>query len=378
MPFKCSLCFGISIVLFIIFVGTEYYFQTKHTVPWPPLPTSHASNNKSCVRNGTDKSHKKPLNGKDKPTKIFKMLWFVPPTWLSEKKTHIMDYCEFKNCEISFNKNDIENSDLVLFNHAEMNIQPPVKRNNQIWVFSSHESPPHTHKYYRQNQWVDKFDWTFSYRPDSEGYGPYGNIVLRETIKERNYSAIFENKSKDVAWVVSNCETISKRKQYVQKMRKIINVDIFGKCGKPCDDKGGGCKFNQSKYYKFYLAFENSMCKDYITEKLYDLFKDDTDFVPVVRGAPNVKEMFPANTLILALDYNSPEELAHYLKESGANETAYLSYLKGKDKYINKSDFFVLGMCSLCDKLNNKFKRRTPIDILQLMSNKQCVLPNDF
>jgi glutamate racemase len=55
------------------------------------------------------------------------------------------------------------------------------------------------------------------------GYAPYGNIVPRETIKERNYSAIFEKKSKDVAWVVSNCNTISKREQYVEKMRKIIN-----------------------------------------------------------------------------------------------------------------------------------------------------------
>jgi precorrin-6B methylase 1 len=78
------------------------------------------------------------------------------------------------------------------------------------------------------------------------------------------------------------------------------------------------------------------MCKDYISEKLYHLFNDDTDFVPVVRGALNVKAMFPANTLILTVDYNSPEELAHYLKELGANKTTYLSYLKGKDKYINK------------------------------------------
>jgi hypothetical protein len=68
---------------------------------------------------------------------------------------HIMDNCEFKNCEISFNKSDTANSDLVLFNHGEMNIQPPVKRNNQIWVFSSNESPPHTSNYYTQKQFLD-------------------------------------------------------------------------------------------------------------------------------------------------------------------------------------------------------------------------------
>jgi hypothetical protein len=96
-----------------------------------------------------------------------------------------------------------------------------------------------------------------------------------------------------------------------------------------------------------------------ISERLSDLFKDDTDFVPVVRGAPNVKAMSPANALILVIDYNSQAELAHYLEELGANETTYLSYIKGKDKYINKSNLYVLGMCSLCDKHNNKLKRRT-------------------
>jgi hypothetical protein len=69
--------------------------------------------------------------------------------------------------------------------------------------------------------------------------------------------------------------------------------------------------------------------------------------------------MSPANALILAIDYNSQAELAHYLEELGANETTYLSYVKGKDKYINKSNVYVLGMCSLCDKHNNKLKRRT-------------------
>ena len=112
-----------------------------------------------------------------------------------------------------------------------------------------------------------------------------------------------------------------------------------------------------------------------ISERLSDLFKDDTDFVPVVRGAPNVKAMSPANALILVIDYNSQAELAHYLEELGANETTYLSYIKGKDKYINKSNLYVLGMCSLSDKHNNKLKRRTWLDILQLMSNEQCVLP---
>jgi hypothetical protein len=45
-------------------------------------------------------------------------------------------------------------------------------------------------------------------------------------------------KTKDVVWIVSNCNTPSKREKYVKEMQKIINVDIFGRCGKPCVKKG--------------------------------------------------------------------------------------------------------------------------------------------
>jgi hypothetical protein len=38
---------------------------------------------------------------------------------------------------------------------------------------------------------MDKFDWTMTYRSDSEGYGPYGKIILAKIIKEENNTAIF-------------------------------------------------------------------------------------------------------------------------------------------------------------------------------------------
>jgi hypothetical protein len=53
----------------------------------------------------------------------------------------------------------------------------------QKWVFVSVEVLHHTWRYYRQKQWMDKFDWTMTYRSDSEGYGPYGKIILAKIIK---------------------------------------------------------------------------------------------------------------------------------------------------------------------------------------------------
>jgi hypothetical protein len=62
--------------------------------------------------------------------------------------------------------------------------------------------------------------------------------------------------------------------------------------------------------YKYYLAFENSICEDYVTEKLFRLYNTNFNIIPVVRGALNVKELLPPNTFISTLDYKSYSEVS--------------------------------------------------------------------
>ena len=59
---------------------------------------------------------------------------------------------------------------------------------------------------------MNKFDWTMTYRSDSEGYDPYGKIIPAKIIKEENNTAMFSMKTKDAVWVVSNCNTPLKRR----------------------------------------------------------------------------------------------------------------------------------------------------------------------
>ena len=81
-------------------------------------------------------------------------------------------------------------------------------------------------------------------------------------------------KTKLAYWMVSHCETDNKREDYVKKLQKYIPIDIFGQCGKPIFQRSGNGKALERKKfipnYKFYLAFENSFCKDYVTEKFWN------------------------------------------------------------------------------------------------------------
>jgi hypothetical protein len=74
-----------------------------------------------------------------------------------------------------------------------------------------------------------------------------------------------------VAWFVSNCLETNNRKQYAHELQKYIPVDIYGKCGtKKCPrSTEAECFEILNRDYKFYLAFENANCKDYITEKFF-------------------------------------------------------------------------------------------------------------
>jgi len=58
---------------------------------------------------------------------------------------------------------------------------------------------------------------------------------------------------------------------YAKELSKFIQVDIYGACGSlRCPRSQSQTCFDMlDEDYKFYLAFENSNCKDYITEKFF-------------------------------------------------------------------------------------------------------------
>lgn len=45
------------------------------------------------------------------------------------------------------------------------------------------------------------------------------------------------------------------------------------------------------KSYKFYLSFENSLCRDYVTEKFYQPLL--YNMIPIVYGSANYSALYP-------------------------------------------------------------------------------------
>ena len=71
----------------------------------------------------------------------------------------------------------------------------------------------------------------------------------------------------------------------------------------------------------FYLSFENSICKDYVTEKFWRFKKL---IVPVVMKREIYQNIMPDGSYIAASDFKSPKELADYLYKLALNEEEYL------------------------------------------------------
>jgi alpha-1,3-fucosyltransferase len=107
---------------------------------------------------------------------------------------------------------------------------------------------------------------------------------------------IVRKKTKTAAWFVSNCKTHSRREKLVKKLQRHgIKTDVFGYCGKKkCRQFPNQCVDLQSTY-KFYFAFENSLCVDYLTEKVFRNLKDV--ILLVVFNGANMTNFLPPKSV---------------------------------------------------------------------------------
>ena len=259
-----------------------------------------------------------------------------------------------RKCKFTSDRSTIRNSDAVIFHLWDITDrkQLPVYHDpKQPWVLYNMEPPIMTSHIKHFN---DVFNVTMTYRIDSDVYVPYGYIrAYRNYLKGRggpwvNYAS---SKTKKIAWFVSSCKTKSGRNEYVEVLKKYIQVDIYGRCGDMVCSKEDGKKclqMLQSDYY-FYLSFENSLCQDYITEKVWDVMKFNV--IPVVYGAGNYARVLPTGSYIDIRNFTSAQKLAEYLMHVSSNEQVYNSYFTWHNRFEVVWIKQKQRQCALCNYL---------------------------
>ncbi|KAF2347144.1 Fucosyltransferase N-terminal [Trinorchestia longiramus] len=282
----------------------------------------------------------------------------------SSKPFDPFESCSVSNCKITSEDEDMKYADAVLFHLHRIN-QPPrdvTRSPGQLWVWMSDESPYNVFMAAKDkvlSHYNGFFNWSMTYRMDSDVPVPYGRTVPlpKDQYLEKidNYYAM---KEKDIAILGSNCGGLNGRYSYIAELKKYISVDVYGRCGTlKCEGHFfSDCETLNS--YKFYLAFENTNCDDYVTEKVWwNAYHKGA--VPVVMGSlkANYEKLLPPNSFIHVDDYDSPQQLAHYLQFLLDHSDEYQKYHLWRRRYrvLNEHGYFqspVYHMCRLCEALN--------------------------
>lgn len=248
------------------------------------------------------------------------LLWYQVPVFENTpgRQYFISRNCSFQNCFLTANRSffsDILYFDVILFDSLQIYVAnrifdiPSARSAKQLYIFMSNEPAS---MYPITSFYNGFFNHTFTYKLDSDV--PWRFYVVRnrtsnmiiapkmdakwidikdmEPISE-DFKSKLHNKNQAAAWLVSHCNTISRREDLTARLKTELEtynliLDIKGRCvdpdEPPCNYWNDRCHRWVGDHY-FYLAFENSLSEDYVTEKILTATKNFV--IPIVFGGAN-------------------------------------------------------------------------------------------
>ena len=133
-----------------------------------------------------------------------------------------------------------------------------------------------------------------------------------------------------VVWAASNCNTVSSRLEYLQKLNEVAPVHSLGNCWRTHTpdsnfENQSLERIHMGKTYKFWYAAENYLCDGYVTEKFWYPYAFGS--VPILYGT-GVHAMFaPSDDSYLDVrNFTSPAELGRFLLRLDQYDEFYLRY----------------------------------------------------
>ncbi|KAM4808781.1 GDP-fucose protein O-fucosyltransferase 3 [Rhinophrynus dorsalis] len=285
------------------------------------------------------------------------MLWWSPLTGENGR----LGQCGRDTCFFTINRTYYQHpmTKAILFYGTDFNIDslPLPRKANHEWALFHEESPKNNYKLFHQPT-ITLFNHTATFSRHSHLPLTSQYLESLQSLKSLQYVISLQKKNAlrkslaPLAYVQSDCDPPSDRDTYVEELMKFVAVDSYGECLHNKDlpqQVNNPSSMDDTQFYhilaqyKFILAFENAVCEDYITEKLWRPLK--LGAVPVYYGAPNIENWLPSNKSAIIVDrFAHPKQLAQYIKELDKNDTLYMEFLEWKLQGIitNKNLIFAI------------------------------------
>ncbi|VBB25648.1 unnamed protein product [Acanthocheilonema viteae] len=289
------------------------------------------------------------------------LMWTTFFSELPENRLNLMNECpDLKDkCVITTDRSLVESADAVIFHFMTEDFRlsdlPKKRSPSQRYVFLTVEAPPTYKLWQRDTLHAPHVPWVYG------GYWISPEINKGLGFKSENLpydeKTILKNKTSAIFWLVSNCNTISKRELAVEKLGKYIMVDKYGACAdnpykRDACKRASECEKDLGAMNFFYIAIENTVCKNYVTEKYFDRYHLPS--VPIVMRRKTYENLIPPLSFIPMDDFESAQAMANYLIALMSNKTAYLEYFKWRrDGWVRayQNTGYRFHFCKLCEAL---------------------------
>ncbi|KAK3101836.1 hypothetical protein FSP39_006720 [Pinctada imbricata] len=278
-------------------------------------------------------------------------------------------------CEITTDKERLQEADAIVFHCMDImpwTSLPKFRHPSQVWVVWCTEPP--TKIWNSLHGYRFLFNWTMHYRSDSTIFAPWARFrkLEKHEIRNKDLRDILKTKRNGIVLRNSNCYDDNQRYRLFDQLKKYLNFDFYGSCGNlVCqrDDPHCGEKISS---YKFSIQFENSYCKDYVSEKYYDALLMRQ--IPIVnwKKGQMVHQVIP-HSYINMDDFPSIKDAAEYIQRVNNDDALYLSYFEWTKIYDIHFNNYWLQFCFLCKELHNpKRPAQVIVDLNAWFSDDIC------
>ncbi|XP_041815738.1 alpha-(1,3)-fucosyltransferase 7 [Chelmon rostratus] len=274
------------------------------------------------------------------------------------------DLYRIPHCRLVDQRSLFPSADVVVFHNRELleGEKLPLhlsRPQNQRWAWMSLEAPVYNG---HLQQFANIFNMTITYRRDADISIPYGELLPKEAESHLEEDVPL-NKSFLVCWVVSNYRRQHKRSQVYKELTATVPVKVYGRWTMTPLPSSALLPTISSCY--FYLAFENSVSKDYITEKLWrNAYQGGA--VPVVLGPSlgDYKAVAPPNSFIHVDEFASVKDLGKYLQQLAQDKERYSEYFTWKHQWkVRLYTDWRERLCKICPQYNSLSQHRVYSDL---------------